>query len=222
MMQAPLLSQPVERLLTLLSTSGARRRIVGLVGLPGSGKSTLAARLAQEVNAQAGAGTVLALGMEGFHLTRAALRAMPDPTAALTRRGAPWTFDPAALAARLRCLRDAAPDADAAPVSWPDFEHGVGDPVQDAIVIGPATRLVLLEGLYLLHRADGWNLAGLLDECWYLDVPLELALQRLTARHMAAWGLSRSQAQARIAANDRLNADIVLQGSVRADWRVAG
>ena len=105
---------------------------------------------------------------------------------------------------------------------WPGFEHGVGDPVEDAVTIAPSTRLVLLEGLYLLHRADGWNLAGLLDACWYLDVPMDVAMQRLIARHRATWSLTQAEAEARLAVNDRLNAEIVLQSRERADRLVAG
>jgi pantothenate kinase len=221
MMSPSLLVDPVGHLLTLLETP-SRRIVMGLVGLPGSGKSTTAARLADEVNAGAGAGTAVALGMDGFHLTRAALARFPDPAAALRRRGSPWTFDPAGLAARLKVLRDVSPGADMPPVMWPGFEHGVGDPVEEAVSIAPSTRLVLLEGLYLLHRADGWNLAGLLDECWYLDVPMDVAMQRLTARHRATWNLTQAEAEARIAVNDRLNADIVLQSRARADRLVAG
>jgi pantothenate kinase len=216
-----LLADPVGHLLKLLQTP-PRRIVIGLVGLPGSGKSTTAIRLADEVNASAGAGTAVALGMDGFHLTRAALARFPDPAAALRRRGSPWTFDPAGLATRLTMLRDVSPGTDRPPVMWPGFEHGVGDPVEDAVTIAPSTRLVLLEGLYLLHRSDGWNLAGLLDECWYLDVPMEVAMQRLVARHRATWNLTQAEAEARIAVNDRLNADIVLQCRVRADRLVAG
>ncbi|MFM2275120.1 MAG: hypothetical protein RL211_992 [Pseudomonadota bacterium] len=164
---------------------------------------------------------MVALGMDGFHLTREALDQFADPAAALRRRGSPWTFDPAALAARLKVLQEVSPGTDKPPVMWPAFEHGVGDPVEDALAITPMIRLVLLEGLYLLHRADGWNLAGLLDECWYLDVPMDVAMQRLTARHRATWNLTQAEAQARIAVNDRLNADIVLHSRQRADWLVA-
>jgi len=105
---------------------------------------------------------------------------------------------------------------------WPGFEHGVGDPVDDAVTITSSTRLVLLEGLYLLHRSDGWNLSGLLDECWYLDVPMDVAIQRLTARHRTTWNLTQAEAEARIAVNDRPNAEIVLQSRERADRLVAG
>ncbi|WP_295951630.1 nucleoside/nucleotide kinase family protein [Rhodoferax sp.] len=216
-MTSPTITQPAAQLLALLQAHPHRRILVGIVGLPGSGKSTIAAQLATEVNAQAGAGTVQALGMDGFHLSRAALAQMPDPAAALARRGAPWTFDPASLAARISALRQASLQLGAAPVLWPEFEHSVGDPQEDAVAIGPATRLVLVEGLYLLHRDHGWNLDGLLDACWYLDVPMEVAMQRLVARHQAAWGFTVAQAEARLVLNDRLNADTVALTRGRAD-----
>lgn len=216
----PLISQPVQHLLDLLHAHPQRRTVVGLVGLPGSGKSTIATQLADAVNAQAGPRQMLALGMDGFHLPRATLAQMPDPAAALARRGSPWTFDPAGLAARLQALRGAPLLPGAAPVPWPAFEHNVGDPVENAVLVPPSARLVLVEGLYLLHRAHGWQLDGLFDTCWYLDVPMELALQRLVARHQAAWGFSAAQAQARVAENDQLNADIVLQSRERADGLV--
>ncbi|MBK6649397.1 MAG: hypothetical protein IPG42_06625 [Betaproteobacteria bacterium] len=76
---------------------------------------------------------------------------------------------------------------------------------------------MLIEGLYLLHKDDGWDVSGLLDECWFLDVPLHTALQRLQARHMAAWGINAEQAQARIAGSDVLNAQLVQGHRERAD-----
>jgi pantothenate kinase len=216
----PALPDPVGHVMALLATRPQPRLVLGLAGLPGAGKSTLGRRIAQEVNDRAGTPLMQTLGMDGFHLSRAALAAFPDPALALRRRGAPWTFDPAGLAARLRQLHEATRTSPWQTVPWPGFEHGVGDPVEDAIQVGPEIRVVLVEGLYLLHQADGWNLDGLLDECWYLDVGLETATERLLARHMASWSLSREQAMAKIAANDRLNAELVEAGQARADWRV--
>ncbi len=211
----PVLEQPVQRLLSLLRAGGPRR-MIALAGLPGAGKSTLAARLAVAVNAQAGPGAIVALGMDGFHLSRAELRHLPDPDAALVRRGAPWTFDPDALARRLHDVRAA---AGRAAVPWPGFEHKIGDPVEGAELVVPAARLVLVEGLYLLCRDDGWQAVHeAFDERWYLDTPLDLALARLSRRHQAVWGLSPEAAEARIAANDRLNAEIVRAASANADW----
>jgi pantothenate kinase len=216
--QPPHLARPVQHLLDLLQRAAVRpqhRTLIALAGLPGAGKSTLAAALAQAVNAQAGPGSMVALGMDGFHLSRASLALFPDPAAALRRRGAPWTFDPQALARRLQALhqRNTA-------VSWPAYEHSVHDPVEDALTISPETPLVLVEGLYLLHQGHGWDVAGAFDERWFLDVPLTTACERLARRHMATSGQSLAQAEARIAVNDRLNAEIVDASRSGADWLI--
>lgn len=216
----PTLPDPAGHVMALLARRPQPRLVLGMAGLPGGGKSTLGQRIAQEVNHRAGAPLMQTVGMDGFHLTRAALAAFPDPALALRRRGAPWTFDPAGLAARIRLLREATRSSPWQMVPWPGFEHGVGDPVEDAIQVGPQVRVVLVEGLYLLHQSDGWNLDGLLDECWYLDVDMETAMERLLARHSASWSLSRGQALAKVAGNDRQNAQLVEAGQSRADWYV--
>lgn len=206
--------QAVARLLQQLE-EGKARWMIALAGLPGSGKSTVAALLSQSVNA-ARPGAMVALGMDGFHLTKVQLQQMPDPDAALARRGAPWTFDARSLAQRLQDVRDAVGHES---VAWPDFQHSIGDPVESACFVAPDTRLVLVEGNYLLHRGGDWRRVGeCFDERAYLDVSLDVAMERLALRHMEAWGMTRRQALARVAANDRLNADIVLQGREQCDW----
>ena len=214
------LADPAGRILRLLQAGDRRRWIIGLVGLPGSGKSTLARQLERQVNQRVGTQAMVALGMDGFHWSRATLATFPDPAVALVRRGAPWTFDAAGLASRVQALRATAGDTSARDVTWPGFEHGAGDPVPDAVRVGAAVQVVLVEGLYLLHRAHGWKLDGLLDECWYLDVDMDTAMYRLLARHQASWSMSQAEAQARLDRNDRENAGFVLASRGRADWLV--
>ena len=225
------LTDPVGRLLRLLSDAKHKRIVIGLVGLPGSGKSTLADQLVASVNArleapleahsdphtETPAALAVALSMDGFHLTKAVLAQFADPAAALARRGSPWTFDPAGLARKVQQLRKNLDESS----TWPDFQHGVGDPVADAISVHPSTKLIIVEGLYLLHREHGWNLSGLLDECWYLDTSMDVAMARLVKRHMASWGFNREQALHRLAMNDRLNADIVQRSRGHADYFLA-
>ena len=216
MNQQLILNDPVGRLLQLMKADASKRMVIGVVGLPGSGKSTIAAKFVDAVNARTKAKNAVALSMDGFHLSKAALAQFADPAAAFQRRGSPWTFDPAGLASKLQQLRNNPAES----TTWPDFQHGVGDPVADAISVNPDTKLIIVEGLYLLHREHGWDLSGLLDECWYLDTSMDVAMERLVKRHMASWVFSREQALDRLAMNDRLNADIVLQSRERADYFV--
>ena len=136
-----ILNDPVGRLLQLLNrmkeVDPSKRLVIGLVGLPGSGKSTLAANIVDEVNVRTNATRAVALCMDGFHLTKSALAQFADPAVALQRRGSPWTFDPVGLANKLLLLRKNTDES----TTWPDFQHGVGDPVADAIALGgPAPR----------------------------------------------------------------------------------
>ena len=214
----PVLAQPLDYVGTALN-SPSTRLLIGLVGVPGAGKTTLAAHWATHLNAAHGVGTAVALGMDGFHLTKAQLAQFPDPVAAFARRGAPWTFDAAGFVAALQRVRQS---AGVCAATWPGFEHAIGDPIADATTIPAATRIVIVEGLYLLHDDDGWEqVRGQLDACWYLDTPLPVAMDRLAQRHMQAWGFTRQQADERIATNDGLNAQLVADSAVRADYLVS-
>ena len=193
------------------SSSSSSRLILGIAGQPGSGKTTLASSLCSALCAELGPGSAAALSMDGFHLPRSTLAqgiGGHSPQEAFERRGCPWTFDPAGLAQALAAVR-AGRDSNSS-VAWPGFDHSVGDPEHGAVSVPPSAVLVLVEGLYLLHRADGWEaLEGLLDAVYYLDTPPELAAQRLCKRHMSAWGISEEEALARIARNDGQNAQLV-------------
>jgi pantothenate kinase len=74
--------------------------------------------------------------MDGFHLSRAQLDAMPDPVEAHARRGAPWTFDADAF---VDCVRRMQSGQDTLTV--PSFDHRVGDPVPDSIMVSERVML---------------------------------------------------------------------------------
>ena len=213
----PTLADPLAHL-EILRAHTSSRIMVGIAGTPGAGKSTLAAQLAVALNARHGAGTAQALGMDGFHLSKAQLRQLPNPDEAFARRGAPWTFDATGFAQALVTVRQVSGVANA---TWPDFAHAVGDPVADAIRIAAPTQVIIVEGLYLLYENAHWSaVKGLLDECWYLNTPMAVAMERLALRHMQAWGFSRAQADDRIAQSDGQNAQLVQACADRADWWV--
>ena len=203
----------------LAAAAAGQRRLYGIAAEPGAGKTTLAAQLCALVNAEH-PGRCAALSADGYHLYRAQLAqgvAGRSAAESLARRGTPWTFDAAALAAGLRAVRAGGGSA----VGWPGFDHAVGDPEEGHVLVQPSVTVVLVEGLYLLHRGDGWGaLEGLLDATWYLDTPPETAQQRLCARHQQAWGISAEEARQRIALNDGPNAELVRQGRARASGLV--
>lgn len=209
-----------------LADGGGRRLVVvGLAGAPGSGKSTAAAAVCRRL----GPGIAVRLPMDGFHLRRSELEAFPDPAEAFRRRGAPWTFDAAAFVEAVRLLGGAGGaggveegGALRRELSFPGFDHGVGDPVPDAIRVSPGTRVVLIEGNYLLLEEPPWGeVRGLLDEAWFLDCGEEEAMARVARRHEAV-GRSREEAWDRVESNDRLNARQIADSAPRADLLVPG
>jgi pantothenate kinase len=191
------------------------RTLIGLTGGPGSGKSTLAEYLldhfAKQQNSQ-----VTCLSMDGFHLSKAQLSAQPNAEEAFARRGAPWTFDSTAFVERVNKIKQSYQQED---ILWPSFDHTLGDPVEDDVSIKKETYVILVEGLYLLHQQDGWQESkALFDEHWFLDIPIEVAIERLAKRHMKAWGFSHEQAMDRINQSDGLNAELVATYKDQANW----
>ncbi|MCC2028312.1 nucleoside/nucleotide kinase family protein [Microbacterium sp. YMB-B2] len=145
-----------------LSRDG-RPFLLGIVGPPGAGKSTLAEALGQPI-----------LPMDGFHFANEHL----DRLGLRDRKGAPATFDVDGFASQLARLR-AGED-----VVAPRFDRDLDAAVAGALPLSARDRLVAVEGNYLLHDADGWErIRPLLDEVWYIDVPDELRMRRLVARH---------------------------------------
>ncbi|MEY3972889.1 MAG: hypothetical protein RJA71_201, partial [Actinomycetota bacterium] len=83
-------------------------------------------------------------------------------------------------------------------------------------VVTTETKVVIVEGNYLLHDIGDWKeVAGLLDEIWFVDVDDEIRLQRLIARHIA-YGKTPVQAEAWSRGSDEVNAKIIEQTRSRA------
>jgi pantothenate kinase len=157
--------------------------------------------------------------MDGYHLTRAQLSAMPDPHTAHARRGAEFTFDAAALYALVQRLRVPLAAAAAGAICAPSFDHRVKDPVADAIRIEARHRIVVLEGNYLaLDRAPWRDAAKLMDEVWFVEVDFAVARRRLVKRHVEAGIAEDEEAAGRRAdENDLVNGREIVEERVEVD-----
>jgi pantothenate kinase len=124
--------------------------------------------------------------MDGYHLTRAQLSAMPDPETAHFRRGAAFTFDAEAFVALVRRVREPL-TSETRPILAPSFDHAVKDPIDDDITIPPSARIVVFEGNYLSLNKDNWkSIRDLVDESWFVEVEEETARERVAQRHFKA------------------------------------
>ncbi|WP_213452625.1 nucleoside/nucleotide kinase family protein [Rhizomonospora bruguierae] len=183
------------------------RRILGIAGAPGAGKSTLAAALVAALGERAAL-----VPMDGFHLAEAELRRLDRHE----RKGAVDTFDAAGYVALLRRLY-----LGEETVYAPVFRREIEEPVAGAIPVRPETPLVVTEGNYLLLDAGGWApVRGLLDEAWFIELPAEERLRRLTDRHIA-FGRPAEVAAARARGTDQRNAEVIATTRERADLIIA-
>jgi pantothenate kinase len=122
---------------------------------------------------------------------------MPNAEEAVFRRGAAFTFDGDKYLKLVDEVRKPL-GPETSTIYAPSFDHAVKDPVENDISIAPTTQVVIFEGLYTLLDREPWRKAAeLMDELWFVDVPMDLAVARLVKRHVAS-GISPDPEHARI------------------------
>ncbi|KAL8928365.1 MAG: hypothetical protein Q9172_000957 [Xanthocarpia lactea] len=202
-------------------TPASQRFLVAVSGIPGSGsKTTLASQVARRLNqrhSEKSPGCALQsiaafVPMDGYHLSRAQLSAMPDPANAHARRGAAFTFDDKAFLALVKKLREPLlPESKT--IYAPSFDHATKDPVENDIPIPTTARIVILEGNYVSLNKGLWkDAASLIDELWFVDVGLDVARRRLVRRHVEAGIASTAEdAHKRVTENDLVNGEEIIR-----------
>jgi len=190
--------------------SGVDRLVVAIAGAPGSGKSTFAETL-RETIADAGE-TVAVVPMDGFHFDNRVLQARD----LLPRKGAPETFDVAGFGHLLG--RIVARETD---IAIPVFDRSIEIARAGAAIIPAETRIILVEGNYLLLDEQPWTrLAPLFDLTVWLDVEVE-ELERRLIRRWLKHGFAGGAARQKAMSNDIPNAQRVASGSRPADFVIA-
>ena len=188
----------------LTQTASPHRRILGIAGEPGAGKSTIAAALAAQLGAAL-------LPMDGYHLPKAELVTLGRRD----RMGAPDTFNVDGFVQTLADLR-----ISGGPVFAPSFDRWNEEAKADTIVIQPEIDTVIVEGNYLLLDGGGWGeVAGLLDEVFFVEVDPGIRLSRLIERHQY-FGKTPEQARAWALGPDEANASLIRATAPRADHTI--
>lgn len=235
----------------------SKRLLIGISGIPGSGTSTSKTYIAHSINANPGKTTLATkvakrinelhhdhepgcacgiavaafIPMDGYHLSRAQLDAMPDPANAHARRGAAFTFDGDSFLRLVQKLREPLlPESTT--LYAPSFDHAQKDPVADDIPITPGMRFLVFEGNYLSLNKSPWkDAASLMDELWFVEVDFERARERLVARHVKAGIVENEEgANKRVTENDlmngkeivdeRMNVDEIVISKEDEEWKV--
>lgn len=187
--------------------NGVQRLVAAIAGAPGSGKSTIAEALRADIAAHGE--TVAVVPMDGFHFDDRVLEAR----GLLPRKGAPETFDVAGFHHLLG--RIVAREAD---IAIPVFDRSIEIARAGAAIVPAETRIILVEGNYLLLDEQPWTgLAPLFDLTVWLDVPLE-ELERRLIRRWLKHGFAGGAARQKALSNDIPNAERVAAGSRPADF----
>ncbi len=195
----------LERITQLLAKQNDRY-LIGIVGKPGAGKSTLSHYLIDNLAGK----PLTVVPMDGYHLSNLVLQELGQAD----RKGAPDTFDVQGFTTLLKRIRS----EKTTDIYYPIFDRSIEESIAAQGVVTAETKIVVVEGNYLLHGTGGWEaVAGLLDEIWFIEVDDEIRLKRLIERHVA-FGKSPADAEAWSRGSDEVNAKIIAQTKDRAQF----
>jgi pantothenate kinase len=187
----------------------SERVLIGIIGKPGAGKSTLSKYLMSKLSKE----LVTVVPMDGYHLSNRVLKDLKRSD----RKGAPDTFDVPGFVSLVKRIRSEQTQS----IYYPIFDRAIEESIAAQGVVTSATKVVIIEGNYLLHDEGGWEvLNDLLDESWMVDVDDDKRISRLISRHIA-YGKDPEAAKAWAKGTDEVNAKLIERGRTRADFVVA-
>jgi len=188
--------------------AGSQRTIIGIIGKPGGGKSTLSKYLLKGIDPT----LVSVVPMDGFHLSNKVLKELGRSD----RKGAQDTFDVKGFTTLIERIKLDSAD----PIYYPIFDRSIEESIASQGVVYPSTRVVIVEGNYLMHDKDGWQeISPLLDQSWYAFLDEDLRISRLISRHIA-YGKDPESAKAWAKGSDQVNAELIELGVGRCDFLI--
>ncbi|CDO92646.1 unnamed protein product [Kluyveromyces dobzhanskii CBS 2104] len=183
--------------------------------------------------------------MDGFHLSRKHLDHFKLPEVAHLRRGSPFTFDSNNFLQLCKVLsksctidpnyqrsESGSTDSlfgditnsfiDLPEISFPGFDHAMKDPSPDQHTVHKFTRVLILEGLYLLLDQENWS--QIYDAIartdafliWTITSDESAIEQRVAKRHVQSGiCLTLDEGIQRFRANDQINGRLIQSHSVK-------
>jgi pantothenate kinase len=192
----------------LSAAAGPSRTIIGIVGKPGGGKSTLSKFLLKGCDPS----LVSVVPMDGFHLSNKVLKSLGRSE----RKGAPDTFDVKGFTSLLERIAHDHSNS----IYYPIFDRSIEESIAAQGVVLPSTRVIIVEGNYLMHNQGGWqDVSPLLNQCWYAYLDEDVRISRLISRHIA-FGKDPESAKAWAKGTDQRNADLIEAGVARCDFLI--
>ena len=186
----------------------SQRTIIGIIGKPGGGKSTLSKYLLKGIDPT----LVSVVPMDGFHLSNKVLKELGRSD----RKGAQDTFDVKGFTTLIERIKLDSAD----PIYYPIFDRSIEESIAAQGVVYPSTRVVIVEGNYLMHDKDGWQeISPLLDQSWYAFLDEDIRISRLISRHIA-FGKDPESAKAWAKGSDQVNAELIETGVGRCDFLI--
>lgn len=187
-----------------------QRLLLGIAGFPASGKSTLAKDLAKAINKDLKSKVAIVVPMDGFHRSNAELKAW----GIWELKGIPDSFNPEAFVNLLTGLREHTQS----PIGCPAFDRKIEEPSDNAILVQPHHKLIIIEGNYLLLANGTWGkIKALLDQTWYIESNMQKIEPRLLQRHIKG-GRSPDEARRKIDSTDLPNARLIETTKAMADY----
>jgi pantothenate kinase len=188
--------------------SASTRTIIGIIGKPGGGKSTLSKYLLKGMDPT----LVSVVPMDSFHLSNKVLKELGRSD----RKGAQDTFDVKGFTTLIQRIKMDSAD----PIYYPIFDRSIEESIAAQGVVYPSTRVVIVEGNYLMHDRDGWQeISPLLDQSWYAFLDEDIRISRLISRHIA-FGKDPESAKAWAKGSDQVNAELIETGVGRCNFLI--
>ena len=196
------------KLLDNLKNDLKNRYFIALSGPPASGKSTISEKLLKDLTLKGHNSSILQ--MDGFHYDDQILK----QKSLLLKKGAPETFDVMGFLNFLFRLQNENE------VAIPIFDRSLELSRSSAVIISKETRVVILEGNYILLKTHPWReLHKFFNSTIMINTKNEILEKRLIER-WRSFNIPEEEITQKVFENDLPNGVNVYKNSILADFNL--